>query len=165
MKTGQIILNENKLELLVKKPSHFVTIFLLSAASLCFIIPFIYLINLLIQTGGGAQISNLTFFFSLVPIFFSLYLFKIFFWNLFGKEIYTFENDKISLYRDYKYFKESKKYFKTKGLKIRTEMSGYENEKKAVLIFENKESKYKSQVELPEKELIELKELLDQKIN
>ena len=66
---------------------------------------------------------------------------------------------------DYKYFKDAKKEVKFKSNGFRSESSGYEKEKKAVLTIETNGQKHKSAVELPENELNKLIELLNQKLN
>lgn len=164
MKTEQIFFDGNKLELQVKKPSHFVVILLTSAASFCIIVPLVYFLVLLSESATGNGIQYMTIIFLLIPLLFGIYLSRLFLWNFFGREVYEFGKDKISFYRDFRYFKDSKKTFKYKDLKIKLEKSGYENEKKAILSFDTKEGRHKSMVELPENELEKLTELLNQKI-
>lgn len=165
MKTEQISFENDRLEIAVKRPTHFVTIFLISAATLCIIAPLIIIANLMFQLQEGFRIETMTVLLSLIPIVFGIYLLRIFIWNFFGKEVYNFENEKIEFWSDFKFFKTEKKSFKIKDLNFGTEHSGFENEKKSVLTIETKKLKHKSKVELPEKETNRLIELLNKKLN
>lgn len=165
MKTEQIKFENNRLELAVKRPTHFVTIFLVSAATLCIIAPLIIFANLMFQSQEGFRIETMTVVLSLIPIIFGIYLLRIFIWNFYGKEIYSFENGKLVYWSDFKFFKTEKKDFKIRELNFSTEHSGFENERKSVLITESRKLKHKSKVELPEKEANQLIELLNQKLN
>ena len=163
MKTDQIIFKENKLELLVKRPSHFVTIFMLSSATFCVIFPVIIFINLLIESSEGFPIRLMTLVFLSIPFIFGIYLFRLFLWNFFGKEVYVFQNGKINFHTDFKYFKDSKKEIDCEDSGFGWVSSGYENEKKAVLTIKTSGKQHKSSVEIAEKDLIELTELLNKK--
>lgn len=165
MKTEQIKFENNRLELAVKRPTHFVTIFLVSAATLCIIAPLIIFANLMFQSQKGFRIETMTVVLSLIPIVFGLFLLRMFIWNFYGKEVYSFENEKLEFWSDFKFFKTEKKSFKIKDVNFSTEHSGFENERKSVLIIETKKFKHKSKVELPEKEADHLIELLNQKLN
>jgi hypothetical protein len=165
MKTNQINFNDNRLELSVKRPSHFITIFMLTAASFCLLVPLIFFIYLLMQSVEGFPIRLLTIVFLLIPFVFGIYLLRLFLWNFYGKEVYVFEKNKFIYLTDYKYFKDAKKEVKFKSNGFRSESSGYEKEKKAVLTIETNGQKHKSAVELPENELNKLIELLNQKLN
>src|SRR5690554_2899791 len=93
MKTNQINFNDNRLELSVKRPSHFITIFMLTAASFCLLVPLIFFIYLLMQSVEGFPIRLLTIVFLLIPFVFGIYLLRLFLWNFYGKEVYVFEKN------------------------------------------------------------------------
>lgn len=161
MRTEQILYENNKLELSIKRPTHFVIIFLLSAASLCIIVPLVIFFNLLMQSEEGFRIQSFTIVLSLIPILFGLFLMKTFLLNFYGKEIYIFEETKIRFWTDYKFFKTEKLEFKIKKLKFNKEQSGFDKEEKAVLMIETDSMKHKSKVELNEQELNHLIEELN----
>lgn len=163
MKTEQIRFENNKLELMVKRPSHFITLLLLSAASLCIIVPILYMLNLFTQRLEGIEIHSLTILITMIPIIFGIYLSRIFIWNFYGTEVYAFENDRIIRYFNYKYFKSEKREISTKQLEFKAEHSGFENERKSILIIQSGNNNFKSKIELKETELKQLIEELNQK--
>ncbi|MEO5645704.1 MAG: hypothetical protein ABIQ40_13400 [Bacteroidia bacterium] len=68
------------------------------------------------------------------------YMIRIVLWNSFGKEVITFDDDKVTYYCDYKYFQGSKKQIKTDQLKIELVKSGGQNDL-ATLCFTNADEK------------------------
>jgi len=69
-------------------------------------------------------------------IFVGFLPFRTFLWNTYGKEIYTFKEDKIELISDFKYFKNEKESaFSLYQLSFSSEFVGYEEDNNRVLVI------------------------------
>jgi hypothetical protein len=90
----------------------------------------------------------------------SIYLFRIFCWNKFGKEIYEFDKKELKYYADYRYFKDGRKSIDFKDLKIKVNEFKDLNDEYGQLEIYNDNEKIESCVKTSLIELIDLKDRL-----
>jgi hypothetical protein len=90
-----------------------------------FSLTFILIISALIPIGavGFRVLYGMGFHFGLILSFLifwgiAIYLTRILLWNIYGKEILTLKQDKITYIADYKYFKDGKKEVQSSNLNI-----------------------------------------------
>ena len=104
------------LELKVKRAPSIALYFLLSVAVIIFLVPPLVLILLIIPEGEGIS------FVFLIPwgiaLFVSGYLFRLYLWNRYGREVFIIERRTIVHYYDYKYFKDNKEEVEFENLGV-----------------------------------------------
>ena len=144
---------ENSFTISVKKTSIFARIILIITFLIFLIMPILTLTFMIIERAK----LNIGIFFSFALFWgFAYYIFRVISWNNFGKEIFTFENDRIKYYSDFKYFKDSFKEIENNDLKIEHEKIGYIEDNLGVLTIMNKTDSLKSVIKVPIPELTEL---------
>lgn len=107
------------------------------------ILKFIIIISALIPIAAviAMIISEIGFHFGVLISFIlfwgiGIYLIRVFLWNKFGREILSYQPDKISYLADYKYFKDSIREISTDNL----DASKVEKESGVIVKFSNGES-------------------------
>ena len=117
------------LELNIKPAPSIVLYFLLSVAIIIFAFPLLILIFLIIPDGDGVSFAFL------IPwsiaLFVSIYLFRLYLWNRYGREVFIVEKQIIIHYYDYKFFKDHRKEIEFKYFDI------YFSSRKGALISVN----------------------------
>ncbi|MFV0539197.1 MAG: hypothetical protein ACK5M3_17800 [Dysgonomonas sp.] len=117
------------LELKVKRAPNIALYFLLSVAVIIFFVPPLALIFLIIPEGEGISFTFL------IPwsiaLFVSIYLFRLYLWNGYGKEVFIVGKRTIIHYYDYKFFKDNKREMDFKNLEV------YFSSRKGVLVSVN----------------------------
>jgi hypothetical protein len=117
------------LELNIKFAPSIVLYFLLSVAIIIFAFPLLILIFLIIPDGDGVSFAFL------IPwsiaLFVSIYLFRLYLWNRYGREVFIVEKQTLVHYYDYKFFKDNRTKIDFKNLGV------YFSSRKGVLISVN----------------------------
>ena len=131
-----------------------IRIFLGLFASIAFIAPVLVTIILLV-TGSGLSFGLIISYIIFWAV--GYYLLRIILWNTFGKEIITFENDKITYHCDYKYFQDNKKEIKTDQLRIEIIKSEHHTEL-GLFCFTNSDEKIEMVIPVSIAQLVPVEE-------
>lgn len=117
------------LELNVKRAPSIALYFLLSVAIIIFLIPLLALALLIIPDGEGVSFAFL------IPwsiaLFVSIYLFRLYLWNRYGREVFIVGRQTLVHYYDYKFFKDNRRKIDFKDLDI------YFSSRKGVMVSVN----------------------------
>ncbi len=104
------------LELKVKRAPNVALYFLLSVAVIIFFVPPLVLILLIIPDGYGVSFAFL------IPwsiaLFVSIYLFRLYLWNGYGKEVFIIGRQTLVHYYDYKFFKDNRSEIDFKNIEV-----------------------------------------------
>lgn len=121
---------------------------------ICILIPIIVAASLMSERKGP-HIGLFLGFFFLWGIGF--YLLRIILWNTYGREVLTFESDKIIYEADYGFFKDGKAIISTTNIELTAMASA--NEKIPLGVFElsNEEKQITTVLKLPFEELTKIK--------
>lgn len=129
----QYTLSENELEIRVKKAPVVARSMMFIFAAISFLLPTVGTI-LGLASGKGFHIG-----YAIGLVVFGLlgfYLLRVSLWNSFGKELITFNSNKISYVADYGWFKDGKKEKElVKPIDWGIRPLGYEDEQKGALII------------------------------
>lgn len=162
MKTQQIFLNENILELYVK-PSSKSAIFISYSISIVFIVlPILFIILAVADSDeDGPPFGLGMFLFIAISVFIGLYFLRFAFWNHFGKEVYMINENECFFYSDYKYYKENNREIQLNDYYFDI----IEIQKEYYLYFSNGEEILQSAIKLPENDLVELVNEINARLN
>jgi hypothetical protein len=125
-------IDKNQLRLLVKKSPLFIRVTLYFFTALFFLMPLVaFLIGALIYGFHIAYFIGI-FFFAIL----GLYMLRISLWNTYGKEIITYQDNKINYTADYGWFKDKIKTLALEGtIKFQVVPYQYEDDVLARLII------------------------------
>ena len=150
----QYSLTGNKLHLKVKKTPFLVRIFLISLTSFIFLMPFISAI-LIISSDSEFKLGNFLLFIFCGLVGF--YFLRLTLWNIYGREIIIFKENKFSYNTDYKWFKGKMQHLEiNEPLEFGINPIGYEEDFKGALEISSGELFFHCVTKMPEAELKEL---------
>ncbi|MBK5721869.1 hypothetical protein JGH11_13395 [Dysgonomonas sp. Marseille-P4677] len=92
------------LELLVAKKKRYARYILLTTASVIFLIPVIIILVLFLPSGEPLQFGILFSF--IISWLCGGYLFRLYLWNTYGREVYVFGTRKLTYYANYRLMKD-----------------------------------------------------------
>lgn len=151
-------LSEDQLTIRAMRPPGFVIGIYGFVTAVLLLGPLIAIIATIATTGRAPSINIFGLSFAIIISYFPL---RTLLWNLFGKETYTFREDKIELISDFKYFKNEKESaFSLYQLTFSSEFAGYEEDNNRVLIIESRHGILKCSAKIPGDEMDELIRLL-----
>jgi len=154
-------LSEDKLTLRAMRPPAFVIGVYGFVTAVLLLGPPIAIIATITTTGRGPSVNIFGFAVAMVIAYFPL---RTLLWNLYGKETYTFREDKIELVCDFKYFKNEKEStFSIYHLTFSSEFVGYEEDNNRVLVIESRHGTLRGSAKIPGEEMDELIRLLEKK--
>jgi len=154
LKTKRYTLNNNTLELYVKKSLPIGRGFLLFLAFVVVAMPILGMV-LNFLDGGGFHFGFLIGLgiFSLIGFYFV----RLFLWNTYGKEVIVIGKDTVSYYVDYHYFKGNQQEIAYEELVFGIEQIGFDDEKLGRLLIAADDKDYiHSSVNMDLRELEEL---------
>lgn len=143
---NQLVLKVKKSPLIIRSTLYVVTF-------LCFFFPILGVFySLIAREDFHIKYVIFLFFFGFV----GFYMIRVQLWNTFGKEIITFEKDKVNYIADYGWFKDASKSIQGENFEYFIEPIGYESDKIGVLVISNEDNSIECVVKMPEDELKEL---------
>ncbi|SRX76100.1 hypothetical protein AEQU3_03098 [Aequorivita antarctica] len=153
MKFNQAEFIGNQLFIKGNKSPIVVRITLIIVLLICLLIPIAITITLMSERKGPHFGIFLSF------IFFwgiGFYMLRIILWNTFGREVLTFEDDKISYEADYRYFRDGKTSISTKDIEVVAVPTIDESAKLGILIFTNENQHIDTVLRVPFDKMTEL---------
>lgn len=156
----QFEIEKNTLTLYVKKSPFIIRIIFLIISILFFLLPISGMIAAILN-GDPLKFG----YFIVIGLsgLLGFYIFRIYLWNSFGKEVIILNKNEISYEADYKYFKDGRKLIAFDTINFNITSIGYKEENLGLLTIGHEESKIESVVKLPINQLEELIQKIENK--
>ena len=148
---------ENCFTISVKKPPKIIQISLLIIILISVLFPIIIMSAMIILR---AELKIGIFFAFALFWGIAYYLFRVWTWNLNGKENYEFGEEKISYFADFKYFKDSQTQIENKEIKLEINEIIDGKNKYEQLVIKNENDKIESCIKVSPREMNNLIERL-----
>jgi len=142
----QILIKRNIIEIHTKKVSVFGNSFIAVLALSLLALPIMSLI-MMIKMGDGLHFGLFIGFGGFW--FFSYFMTRQFLWNVYGKEVLTFKNRRISYYSDFKYFQDSHKDFDAENFNVFVREYQEWDVKLGVIVFANDDEEIELATKVP----------------